>query len=87
MLLDLFQAVDANNVMLPRKVSDIMDHWVLQMGFPVVTIDTANGQLTQNHFLLDPESTVDRPSPFGYSQFYFSKEKNKKYTLFTLMCD
>lgn len=82
-----FQAVDASNVTLPRNVSDIMDTWVLQMGFPVVTIDTVNGRLTQKHFLLDPESTVDRPSPFGYSQFHFSKEKNKKYTLFTLMCD
>ncbi|MCI4380406.1 hypothetical protein PGIGA_G00239860 [Pangasianodon gigas] len=62
----LQQAVNATGTKLPAKISDIMDRWVLQMGFPVVTIDTTTGKLTQSHFLLDPESVVDRPSPFNY---------------------
>ncbi|XP_071256433.1 aminopeptidase N-like [Salvelinus alpinus] len=51
---------------LPASVDDIMNRWILQMGFPVVTIDTATGSINQRHFLLDPESVVDRPSPFKY---------------------
>ncbi|MCJ8734507.1 hypothetical protein PDJAM_G00236430 [Pangasius djambal] len=62
----LQQAVDTAETVLPANISDIMDRWVLQMGFPVVTIDTATGTLTQSHFLLDPESVIDRPSPFNY---------------------
>uniref|UniRef100_A0A8B9KXG1 Aminopeptidase n=1 Tax=Astyanax mexicanus TaxID=7994 RepID=A0A8B9KXG1_ASTMX len=62
-------AVDATHTSIPRNVSEIMDRWVLQMGFPVVTVNTATGQLTQEHFLLDPESVVERPSPFNYSWF------------------
>ena len=49
---------------LPDTVHNIMNHWTLQMGFPVVTIDTQTGGITQKHFLLDPESVVDRPSQF-----------------------
>uniref|UniRef100_A0AAY4EEL8 Aminopeptidase n=1 Tax=Denticeps clupeoides TaxID=299321 RepID=A0AAY4EEL8_9TELE len=45
-----------NGISLPGKVNEIMNHWTLQMGFPVVTIDTRMGQLSQTHFLLDPES-------------------------------
>uniref|UniRef100_A0A8C5P9G9 Aminopeptidase n=1 Tax=Leptobrachium leishanense TaxID=445787 RepID=A0A8C5P9G9_9ANUR len=61
-------AVDSNvpPLGLPQSVSTIMDRWVLQMGFPVVTIDTATGSITQKHFLLDPESVVTRPSEFNY---------------------
>ncbi|XP_045068708.1 aminopeptidase N-like isoform X2 [Coregonus clupeaformis] len=51
---------------LPASVEDIMNRWILQMGFPVVTIDTATGSISQRHFLLDPDSVVDRPSPFNY---------------------
>uniref|UniRef100_A0A8C8HE29 Aminopeptidase n=1 Tax=Oncorhynchus tshawytscha TaxID=74940 RepID=A0A8C8HE29_ONCTS len=51
---------------LPASVDDIMNRWILQMGFPVVTIDTATGSINQRHFLLDPDSVVDRPSPFKY---------------------
>lgn len=43
-----------------------MNTWVLQMGFPVVTINTTNGQVSQQHFLLDPDSEVTTPSSFGY---------------------
>ena len=58
------QAVVKNNVSLPNSISSIMDRWTLQMGFPVVTVDTRTGIVTQTHFLLDPNSTVDRPSVF-----------------------
>ncbi|XP_068595934.1 aminopeptidase Ey-like [Brachionichthys hirsutus] len=67
---DLWQhlqmAVASNNVSLPSSVHEIMNHWVLQMGFPVVTIDTATGQVSQKHFLLDPESKVTVESPYNY---------------------
>ncbi|KAM9469986.1 alanyl (membrane) aminopeptidase b, tandem duplicate 1 [Clarias gariepinus] len=62
----LQQAVNKSGTSLPTSVSDIMDRWVLQMGFPVVTIDTTTGTLTQQHFLLDPDSAVNQPSPFNY---------------------
>uniref|UniRef100_A0A7N6AK78 Aminopeptidase n=1 Tax=Anabas testudineus TaxID=64144 RepID=A0A7N6AK78_ANATE len=67
---DLWQhlemAVEANNVSLPHPVYDIMNRWVLQMGFPVVTIDTSTGKVSQKHFLLDPESNVTLKSPYNY---------------------
>ncbi|PKU32289.1 aminopeptidase n [Limosa lapponica baueri] len=61
------QAVTENNVSLPKSISDIMDTWTLQMGFPVVTVNTLTGDITQKHFLLDPNSVVDRPSTFNYT--------------------
>ncbi|KAI7812167.1 aminopeptidase N [Triplophysa rosa] len=66
-LWDLLQsAVDKTGLVLPLSVEGIMDRWVLQMGFPVITVDTGTGQVSQEHFLLDPESRVERPSPFNY---------------------
>uniref|UniRef100_A0A8C5D581 Aminopeptidase n=1 Tax=Gouania willdenowi TaxID=441366 RepID=A0A8C5D581_GOUWI len=62
----LQQAVENTpGVQIPHSVDDIMNRWTLQMGFPVVTIDTRTGSITQNHFLLDPDSVVDRPSQFN----------------------
>ncbi|NXS95125.1 AMPN Aminopeptidase, partial [Jacana jacana] len=63
----LQQAVAKNNTSLPKSISDIMDTWILQMGFPVVTVDTTTGTISQKHFLLDPNSVVDRPSIFNYT--------------------
>ncbi|NWI40971.1 AMPN Aminopeptidase, partial [Picathartes gymnocephalus] len=63
----LQKAVERNNVYLPKNISDIMDRWTLQMGFPVVTVDTRSGTVSQTHFLLDPMSSVDRPSVFNYT--------------------
>uniref|UniRef100_A0AAQ5ZXE5 Aminopeptidase n=1 Tax=Amphiprion ocellaris TaxID=80972 RepID=A0AAQ5ZXE5_AMPOC len=60
------QAVDATGTALPQSVNNIMNTWVLQMGFPVVTINTATGDVSQKHFLLDPESVVTTPSPYNY---------------------
>ncbi|XP_062276095.1 aminopeptidase N-like [Scomber scombrus] len=51
---------------LPGSVDKIMNTWVLQMGFPVVTINTATGAVSQQHFLLDPDSEVTVPSEFNY---------------------
>ncbi|XP_054243768.1 aminopeptidase N [Indicator indicator] len=62
----LQQAVDRQNLNLPDSVSAIMDRWILQMGFPVVTVNTLTGVITQTHFLLDRNSTVERPSVFNY---------------------
>ncbi|XP_045894112.1 aminopeptidase Ey-like isoform X1 [Micropterus dolomieu] len=60
-------AVNNSGTKLPDTVNNIMNTWVLQMGFPVVTIDTQNGSVSQAHFLLDPESSgVIAPSPFSY---------------------
>ncbi|XP_039579473.1 aminopeptidase N isoform X2 [Passer montanus] len=63
----LQQAVDKNGVQLPDTISNIMDRWTLQMGFPLVTVDTRSGTISQAHFLLDPTSPVDRPSVFNYT--------------------
>ncbi|RLV92605.1 hypothetical protein DV515_00013726 [Chloebia gouldiae] len=63
----LQEAVKKNNVQLPDSISNIMDRWTLQMGFPVVTVDTHSGTVSQTHFLLDPTSSVDRPSVFNYT--------------------
>uniref|UniRef100_A0A672KUI2 Aminopeptidase n=1 Tax=Sinocyclocheilus grahami TaxID=75366 RepID=A0A672KUI2_SINGR len=63
------QAVNGTGTSLPKSVQEIMDRWVLQMGFPVVTINTTTGQITQEHFLLDPESKPDRTSEFNYEWF------------------
>ncbi|XP_061532489.1 alanyl (membrane) aminopeptidase b, tandem duplicate 1 [Phycodurus eques] len=63
----LEMAVDnAGHGDLPETVHNIMNTWVLQMGFPVVTINATNGVITQKHFLLDPDSEVTVPSPFNY---------------------
>ncbi|XP_053320874.1 aminopeptidase N-like isoform X2 [Spea bombifrons] len=64
----LQQAVNTSPVgpTLPQPIDKIMDRWVLQMGFPVVKINTTTGTVTQQHFLLDPESVVTRPSEFNY---------------------
>ncbi|NXR04536.1 AMPN Aminopeptidase, partial [Sagittarius serpentarius] len=63
----LQEAVTKSNVSLPNSISNIMDRWTLQMGFPVVTVNTFTGTVSQNHFLLDPTSVVERPSVFNYT--------------------
>uniref|UniRef100_F7CVV6 Aminopeptidase n=1 Tax=Ornithorhynchus anatinus TaxID=9258 RepID=F7CVV6_ORNAN len=64
---DLWDHLQGNaTAKLPATVQVIMDRWILQMGFPVLTLNTTTGNVTQKHFLLDPESNVTRPSQFGY---------------------
>ncbi|XP_039714358.1 LOW QUALITY PROTEIN: aminopeptidase N [Pteropus medius] len=63
----LQKAVDnQTSISLPNTVSAIMDRWILQMGFPLITVDTKTGSISQQHFLLDPDSNVTRPSDFNY---------------------
>ncbi|XP_066210647.1 aminopeptidase N [Saccopteryx leptura] len=63
----LQKAVNSQSVInLPDSVKTIMDRWILQMGFPVITVDTKTGKISQEHFLLDRDSNVTRPSEFGY---------------------
>ncbi|XP_028439977.1 aminopeptidase N isoform X1 [Perca flavescens] len=62
----LQKAVDLSVTKLPDTVEKIMNTWVLQMGFPVVTINTQTGLVSQEHFLLDPDSNVTTESPFNY---------------------
>lgn len=63
--MSLEQAVNQQTaVTLPASVRTIMDRWILQMGFPVITVDTNTGEISQEHFLLDPTSNVTRPSEF-----------------------
>ncbi|RVE72148.1 hypothetical protein OJAV_G00059050 [Oryzias javanicus] len=62
----LQMAVRNNNISLPCQVDSIMNRWVLQMGFPVVKIDTTTGKISQKHFLLDPENNVTVKSPYKY---------------------
>uniref|UniRef100_G3PPF0 Aminopeptidase n=1 Tax=Gasterosteus aculeatus aculeatus TaxID=481459 RepID=G3PPF0_GASAC len=63
---DLWDHLQQVGVHIPHTVHDIMNRWVLQMGFPVVTIDTRTGSITQKHFLLDPNSVVNEPSHSMY---------------------
>uniref|UniRef100_A0A9L0J282 Aminopeptidase n=1 Tax=Equus asinus TaxID=9793 RepID=A0A9L0J282_EQUAS len=61
----LQKAVDNQTaIRLPATVRTIMDRWILQMGFPLITVDTKTGDISQQHFLLDPDSNVTRPSEF-----------------------
>lgn len=55
----LHQAVEQAGVQLPCSVDAIMDRWTLQPGFPVVTIHTRTGTVSQQRFLLEVEVEVD----------------------------
>uniref|UniRef100_A0A673LW79 Aminopeptidase n=1 Tax=Sinocyclocheilus rhinocerous TaxID=307959 RepID=A0A673LW79_9TELE len=66
----LQKAVDQTpGVKLPYSVHEIMNRWILQMGFPVITIDTRTGNVSQKHFLLEPDAVVDRKSEYNYEWF------------------
>lgn len=65
----LQMAVEKDNITLPETVEEIMNRWILQMGFPVVTFNTTTGKITQEHFLLDPDTPVETPSVFNYEWF------------------
>ncbi|XP_036073226.1 aminopeptidase Ey [Oryzias melastigma] len=65
----LQMAVDEAGISLPRPVEEIMNRWVLQMGFPLITIDTRTGTVHQKHYLSSSECVMDTPSEFNYSWF------------------
>ncbi|KAG7473239.1 hypothetical protein MATL_G00093590 [Megalops atlanticus] len=50
----LQEAVNANKD--NYNVAEVMDAWTKQMGYPVVTINTMNGAVSQQHFLLNQTS-------------------------------
>uniref|UniRef100_A0A3Q3XDZ2 Aminopeptidase n=1 Tax=Mola mola TaxID=94237 RepID=A0A3Q3XDZ2_MOLML len=62
----LQMAVNKSSIELPHNVEDIMNPWILQMGFPLVTINSQTGQISQKHFLLDSKLAVDMHSEFNY---------------------
>lgn len=62
-----FWASLANVSGLP--VSEVMDTWTKQMGYPVLTLSVteAGAKLTQRRFLLDPNADISQPpTPLGY---------------------
>uniref|UniRef100_A0A8D3D6V7 Aminopeptidase n=1 Tax=Scophthalmus maximus TaxID=52904 RepID=A0A8D3D6V7_SCOMX len=76
----LQMAVDKGGIPLPDSVEAIMNRWILQMGFPLITVDTKTGKITQKHFLSDPKSVVDRPSEFKTSFSMASTESTTTLT-------
>ncbi|KAK2913418.1 hypothetical protein Q8A67_001817 [Cirrhinus molitorella] len=63
----LQEVVDADSsIQLPASINDIMNRWILQMGFPVVTIDTQTGSISQQYFRIHPEAEVNKPSAYNY---------------------
>ncbi|KAL8563888.1 hypothetical protein ACOMHN_049544 [Nucella lapillus] len=67
---DLWKSLqDASNMSRSLTVKDVMDSWILQMGYPVVTVRRRSGSphllLTQERFLLSNSSQTDK-SPFNY---------------------
>lgn len=49
-----FQAV--NEVSGHVDVATMMETWTNQIGYPVITINTANGEIFQKHFLYNDSS-------------------------------
>lgn len=48
------QAVDEDAI--PVDVAAMMETWTNQIGYPVITINTANGKISQKHFLYNDSS-------------------------------
>ncbi|XP_028679112.2 aminopeptidase N-like [Erpetoichthys calabaricus] len=64
----LQQAVnEQQSIQLPTSISDIMNRWTRQMGFPLVTFNTTSGEISQKHFLLDQKAIVRRTSEYNYT--------------------
>uniref|UniRef100_A0A8C4XGK5 Aminopeptidase n=1 Tax=Erpetoichthys calabaricus TaxID=27687 RepID=A0A8C4XGK5_ERPCA len=64
----LAQAVnEQQSIQLPTSISDIMNRWTRQMGFPLVTFNTTSGEISQKHFLLDQKAIVRRTSEYNYT--------------------
>ncbi|KAA0722881.1 Aminopeptidase N [Triplophysa tibetana] len=66
----LQEVVDGDSsVHLPESIKEIMNRWILQMGYPVVTVNTNTGGISQQHFLMDSEAKVDSPSEYNYEWY------------------
>ncbi|XP_054884353.1 alanyl (membrane) aminopeptidase-like b [Poeciliopsis prolifica] len=66
-----------------KKVPEIMENWTNQMGYPVLTIDTTSGAISQKHFLYNSSAVSslswDIPVTFtsnisGLKDFLLDKE-------------
>uniref|UniRef100_A0A674CNA3 Aminopeptidase n=1 Tax=Salmo trutta TaxID=8032 RepID=A0A674CNA3_SALTR len=53
----LQEAVDEDSSHI--KVAEVMDTWTKQMGYPVITINTTNGAVSQEHFLQNQTSDYE----------------------------
>uniref|UniRef100_A0A8C8DG72 Aminopeptidase n=1 Tax=Oncorhynchus tshawytscha TaxID=74940 RepID=A0A8C8DG72_ONCTS len=58
-LWEYLQKVKDDTVVLP--VAEVMATWTMQMGYPVITINTTTGDVSQEHFLLI------QPSDYNYT--------------------
>uniref|UniRef100_A0A8C4XGQ1 Aminopeptidase n=1 Tax=Erpetoichthys calabaricus TaxID=27687 RepID=A0A8C4XGQ1_ERPCA len=58
---------EQQSIQLPTSISDIMNRWTRQMGFPLVTFNTTSGEISQKHFLLDQKAIVRRTSEYNYT--------------------
>uniref|UniRef100_A0A8C8IEG0 Aminopeptidase n=1 Tax=Oncorhynchus tshawytscha TaxID=74940 RepID=A0A8C8IEG0_ONCTS len=54
-LWEYLQEVKADHI----KVAEVMDTWTKQMGYPVITINTTNGAVSQQHFLQNQTSDYE----------------------------
>ncbi|CAH1790157.1 unnamed protein product [Owenia fusiformis] len=54
------------------NVGEIMNTWVRQMGYPVVTVSRngASAEAVQKHYLLDPSQTPDSKYPSAYNYIW-----------------
>uniref|UniRef100_A0A665W168 Aminopeptidase n=1 Tax=Echeneis naucrates TaxID=173247 RepID=A0A665W168_ECHNA len=50
----ILQGADANNRQV--DVAKFMDSWTKQIGYPVITINTTSGEISQKHFLFNDSS-------------------------------
>uniref|UniRef100_A0A8C7DQE4 Aminopeptidase n=1 Tax=Oncorhynchus kisutch TaxID=8019 RepID=A0A8C7DQE4_ONCKI len=60
----LFDSITYSKVWLnflysDRMIAEVMDTWTKQMGYPVITINTTNGAVSQQHFLQNQTSDYD----------------------------
>ncbi|XP_041795824.1 alanyl (membrane) aminopeptidase a [Chelmon rostratus] len=81
------KAVDENNG--HTKVAMMMDSWTSQIGYPLITINTTNGEIYQKHFLFNTSSEssllwyvpITVMSNASQSSFFLTNSTEKKQEL------
>lgn len=61
-------------------IAKMMDHWTNQIGYPVITINTTNGEIYQKHFLFNDSSEsrfVVKTQQILYSSLPIKLKKKK----------
>lgn len=66
-LCPILQAVNEDSGHL--NVATMMESWTNQIGYPVVTINTTTGEISQKHFLFN-DSAESRYVPFATSSLH-----------------